>query len=196
MPTVQADFGATRGAASLAFTLAMLGFGSGGVVMGKLSDRLGIVTAIAIGIVAMLFGYLGAGYSAALWQFNVMHFLIGLGAAATFGPLMTEASHWFDRHRGLAVTIAASGNYINRMSNYCGECTYSVTKKTGEGACPFNALYWDFMARHRKRFEANQRIGRIYGTWDKMGPEKQRAYRASAKAFLDTLQPAKNGWAR
>lgn len=60
----------------------------------------------------MLFGYLGAGYAAALWQFNLMHFLIGLGAAATFGPLMTEASHWFDRHRGLAVTIAASGNYI------------------------------------------------------------------------------------
>jgi len=82
------------------------------VMMGKLSDRLGIVTAIAIGIVAMLLGYLGAGYSAALWQFNLMHFLIGLGAAATFGPLMTEASHWFDRHRGLAVTIAASGNYI------------------------------------------------------------------------------------
>lgn len=112
MPTVQADFGATRGAASLAFTCAMLGFGSGGVVMGKLTDRYGIVTAIAVGIVLMLIGYLGAGYSAALWQFNLMHLLIGLGAAATFGPLMTEASHWFERHRGLAVTIAASGNYI------------------------------------------------------------------------------------
>jgi MFS family permease len=90
----------------------MLGFGSGGVVMGKLTDRYGIVTAIAVGIVLMLIGYLGAGYSAALWQFNLMHLLIGLGAAATFGPLMTEASHWFERHRGLAVTIAASGNYI------------------------------------------------------------------------------------
>jgi MFS family permease len=112
IPVVQADFSATRGAASLAFTCAMLGFGLGGVGMGKLSDRLGIVPAIAIGTAAMVLGYVGAGYSAALWQFNVMHFLIGLGAAATFGPLMTEASHWFDRHRGLAVTIAASGNYI------------------------------------------------------------------------------------
>lgn len=112
MPVVQADFGATRGAASLAFTCTMLGFGLGGVVMGKLSDRFGIVLAITIGMGAMLLGYLGAGYAAALWQFNLMHFLIGLGAAATFGPLMTEASHWFDRHRGLAVTIAASGNYI------------------------------------------------------------------------------------
>lgn len=112
IPIVQADFGATRGAASLAFTCTMLGFGLGGVGMGKLSDRFGIVPAISVGIVAMLLGYVGAGYALALWQFNLMHFLIGLGCAATFGPLMTEASHWFDRHRGLAVTIAASGNYI------------------------------------------------------------------------------------
>lgn len=112
IPIVQADFGATRGAASLAFTCTMLGFGLGGVGMGKLSDRFGIVPAITVGIFAMLLGYVGAGYAAALWQFNLMHFLIGLGCAATFGPLMTEASHWFDRHRGLAVTIAASGNYI------------------------------------------------------------------------------------
>jgi MFS family permease len=112
IPTVQAEFGATRAAASLAFTCAMLGFGIGGVAMGKLSDRLGIVAAIAIGIVALALGYIGAGFATALWQFNIMHFAIGVGAAATFGPLMAEASHWFDRYRGLAVTIAASGNYI------------------------------------------------------------------------------------
>lgn len=112
IPIVQADFAATRGAASLAFTCTMLGFGVGGVAMGRLSDRFGIVAAIAIGIVAMLLGYVGAGHAAALWQFNLMHMLIGLGSASTFGPLMTEASHWFDRHRGLAVTIAASGNYV------------------------------------------------------------------------------------
>lgn len=112
IPIVQADFGATRGAASLAFTCAMLGFGSGGVLMGKLSDRLGIVPAIALGIIGIAIGYIGAGYSTALWQFNVMHFAIGLGAAATFGPLMAEASHWFEKYRGLAVTVAASGNYV------------------------------------------------------------------------------------
>ena len=99
IPIVQADFGATRGAASLAFTCTMLGFGLGGVAMGKLSDRFGIVPAIAIGIVAMLLGYVGAGYAAALWQFNLMHFLIGLGAAATFGPLMT-------RHRTGSIATA------------------------------------------------------------------------------------------
>ncbi|WP_156464415.1 MFS transporter [Afipia sp. Root123D2] len=109
---VQAEFGATRAAASLAFTCAMLGFGAGGVGMGKVSDRFGIVPAIGIGTVALAVGYIGAGYSTALWQFNAMHFAVGLGAAATFGPLMAEASHWFEKYRGLAVTIAASGNYV------------------------------------------------------------------------------------
>ncbi|VVT19256.1 cryptochrome/photolyase family protein [Erythrobacter sp. EC-HK427] len=91
---------------------------------------------------------------------------------------------------------AASGNYINRMSNYCKECRYSVSKKTGEGACPFNPLYWHFMDRHRDRLESNHRIGRIYATWDRMGEEKQREYLDSAEAFLTTLEPAKEGWAR
>ena len=112
IPIVQLDFHATRGAASLAFTCAMMGFGIGGVLMGRLSDRFGLVPAIAIGLVGLAFGYIGAGYAEALWQFNIMHFFIGLGAAATFGPLMAEASHWFEKYRGLAVTIAASGNYI------------------------------------------------------------------------------------
>jgi MFS family permease len=112
LPTVQAEFGATRGAASLAFTLAMLGFGLGGVATGKLTDRFGIVVAIASGIGLVGLGYVGAGLSTSLWQFTLMHFLIGAGASATFGPLMAEASHWFERYRGLAVTIAASGNYL------------------------------------------------------------------------------------
>ncbi len=91
---------------------------------------------------------------------------------------------------------AASGNYINKMSNYCADCKYSVSKKTGQGACPFNALYWHFMDRHRERLEKNPRIGRIYSTWDRMGTEKQREYHDSAEAFLDTLEPASKGWAR
>jgi MFS family permease len=112
LPAVQADFGATRGAASLAFTCAMIGFGAGGVLMGRLTDRLGIVAAIGLGTVALALGYVGAGLSTSLWQFNAMHVAIGLGAAATFGPLMAEASHWFERHRAFAMTIAASGNYV------------------------------------------------------------------------------------
>jgi MFS family permease len=112
LPVVQTEFGAGRGTASLAFTLVMLGFGLGQVVTGKISDRYGIVAAIGVGIGILGLGYVGAGLSPALWQYILMHFLIGLSSAATFGPLMAEASHWFERYRGLAVAIAASGNYV------------------------------------------------------------------------------------
>ncbi|QZH73921.1 MAG: cryptochrome/photolyase family protein [Erythrobacter sp.] len=91
---------------------------------------------------------------------------------------------------------AASGNYINTMSDYCKQCRYKVAQKTGEGACPFNPLYWHFMDRHRERLERNPRIGRIFATWDRMGEAKQREYLASAEAFLATLEPARPGWAR
>src|SRR5579859_5201321 len=112
LPAVQSEFSATRGAASLAFTLAMLGFGIGQIVTGKISDRCGIVAAIGVGIGLLGVGYVGAGRSPPIWRYTLVHFLIGLSSAATFGPLMAEASHWFDRYRGLAVAIAASGNYI------------------------------------------------------------------------------------
>ncbi|MEH2562955.1 MFS transporter [Bradyrhizobium sp. AZCC 2289] len=112
LPVVQTEFGAGRGTASLAFTMVMLGFGSGGVLTGKITDRYGIVTAIGVGIGILALGYIGAGMSSSIWQFIVVHFAIGLSSSATFGPLMAEASHWFYRYRGLAVAIAASGNYI------------------------------------------------------------------------------------
>jgi MFS family permease len=112
LPGVQAEFGATRGAVSLAFTLTMLGFGLGGVVTGKITDRFGIVAAMALSIGFLGTAYILAGLSTTLWQFILVHCLIGLGTSATFGPLMAEASHWFERYRGLAVTIVASGNYV------------------------------------------------------------------------------------
>src|SRR6202158_710900 len=109
---VQAEFGASRGAVSLAFTLTMLGFGLGGVATGKITDRFGIVAAMALSIAFLGLAYVLAGLSTTLWQFIAVHVLIGLGTSATFGPLMAEASHWFERYRGLAVTIVASGNYV------------------------------------------------------------------------------------
>jgi MFS family permease len=112
LPVVQAEFGATRGAVSLAFTLTMLGFGLGGVATGKITDRFGIVAAMALSITFLGTAYVLAGLSTTLWQFILVHVLIGLGTSATFGPLMAEASHWFERYRGLAVTIVASGNYV------------------------------------------------------------------------------------
>ena len=112
LPVVQTEFAASRGTASLAFTMIMLGFGSGAVLTGKITDRYGIVTAIGLGIGILGLGYVVAGMSSSIWQFILVHFAIGLSSSATFGPLMAEASHWFDRYRGLAVAVAASGNYI------------------------------------------------------------------------------------
>ncbi|MFL6808547.1 MAG: MFS transporter [Bradyrhizobium canariense] len=112
MPIIQAEFAASRGAVSLAATMIFFGFGLGGVIIGKVTDRLGIVTAIAISIVVLVSAFVLAGLSTALWQFIAISFLTGLGASVTFAPLMAEASHWFARYRGLAVTIVASGNYV------------------------------------------------------------------------------------
>ncbi|MBR0719349.1 MFS transporter [Bradyrhizobium liaoningense] len=112
IPVVQAEFGATRGAVSLAFTLMMFGFGLGGVITGRITDRVGIVPAMAISIAFLGVANVLAGLSTMLWQFVAVYFLIGLGTSATFAPLMAEASHWFERYRGLAVTIVASGNYV------------------------------------------------------------------------------------
>src|SRR3954453_5353965 len=112
MPVVQAEFAATRGAVSLAATMIFFGFGLGGVVTGKITDRFGIVAAMGISIVLLVGAYFLAGLSTALWQFIVISFLMGLGTSATFAPLMAEASHWFESYRGLAVTIVPSGNFI------------------------------------------------------------------------------------
>jgi MFS family permease len=112
IPVVQPEFAATRGAVSLAFTMVMIGFGFGGVAAGKVTDRFGIIMALGISVAILALAYIAAGLSTTLWQFVAVHVLIGLGTSATFAPLMAEASHWFDRYRGLAVAIAASGNYV------------------------------------------------------------------------------------
>ena len=82
---------------------------------------------------------------------------------------------------------ASSGAYINRMSNHCKHCDYSVSKKTGDGACPFNALYWDFLIRNREKLKDNNRLLRIYANWERMDEDKRADYLASAEAFLETL---------
>lgn len=82
---------------------------------------------------------------------------------------------------------AASGNYINKMSDYCGSCRYDVNQKTGLNACPFNALYWHFIDRNRDTLATNPRIGMAYRTWDKMDETKREEYLNSAEVFLQTL---------
>ena len=112
IPAVQAEFASTRAAASLAFTLAMGGFALGGVVVGRLTDRFGIVAAIGVASAMMGVSYVAASQATAMWHYTLLHFFIGAGSAATFAPLMAEASHWFEKRRGIAVSIAATGNYL------------------------------------------------------------------------------------
>lgn len=82
---------------------------------------------------------------------------------------------------------AASGNYINKMSDYCKNCSYNVTKKNGPNACPFNYLYWDFLNRNREKLAGNQRISMMYKTFDRMDKEKQKAIRDDSKIFLSSI---------
>lgn len=81
----------------------------------------------------------------------------------------------------------SSGNYINKMSDYCKGCHYSVTAKTGEGACPFNLLYWDFLIRHRERFANNPRMANMYRTWDRMDEDRRETVLNEAGTFLDRM---------
>jgi MFS family permease len=113
LPAVQADFGIARGEATLPYTLAMIGFAGGGVLMGKLADRFGIAVPIVLGTFMLAAGYLLAAMSTGIWQVALAHgLLIGIGCSTTFGTLMADISHWFVRRRGIAVAIAASGNYL------------------------------------------------------------------------------------
>ncbi len=114
LPPQQADFGIDRSAASMPYTAMMLGFGAGGILMGRLADRFGITVPVVIGAIG-----LGAGFAAAGWvtdhrAFVAVHgLLIGLlGVSCTFSPLMSDTTLWFERRRGVAVAICASGNYL------------------------------------------------------------------------------------
>ena len=83
---------------------------------------------------------------------------------------------------------AASGNYIHKMSDYCGSCAYDVTEKTGETACPFNPLYWDFLIRNRERLKDNPRLAQPYRTWERMSEDRRRDTLAAARRVLAHLE--------
>ena len=87
----------------------------------------------------------------------------------------------------------SSGAYINRMSDYCGHCRYDVTKRVGEDACPFNALYWHFLDRHRDKLGSNRSLAMPYRTWDRQSAAAQASTLAQATAFLDTLDAGGDG---
>jgi MFS family permease len=113
LPRIQAEFGIARGDASLPYTFTMIGFGLGGVLMGRLADRFGVLVPVVIGAVGLGAGFIAAGLATNLWLFCAAQgLLIGLvGTSATFAPLVADTSQWFDRRRGMALAICMSGNY-------------------------------------------------------------------------------------
>lgn len=86
---------------------------------------------------------------------------------------------------------AASGKYIHKMSNFCDKCYYNPNDMLGEKACPFNALYWDFLDRNRDKLECNQRLPYVYSTWDKFTAEKQSSIRNKAITILELMKKEK-----
>jgi MFS family permease len=114
LPSVQAEFGTARADASLPYTLLMVGFGIGGVFMGRLADRRGIVLPLLIGAAGLGLGFVGAALAPNIWTFAIVHgVLLGLvGSSASFAPLVADTALWFERRRGIAVAICASGNYV------------------------------------------------------------------------------------
>jgi MFS family permease len=117
LPFIQADFGVDRAGASFPYTMTMIGFAFGGILMGRLSDRFGIMVPIMLGAVFLGAGFWAAALAPNYWTFVAANaILIGLlGSAATFGPLVADVSLWFNKQRGIAVAIGASGNYLAGM---------------------------------------------------------------------------------
>jgi MFS family permease len=113
LPRIQEDFGVARGDASVPYTLTMIGFGLGGILMGRLADRFGVLVPVGLGALGLGAGFVAAGLAPNLWLFCVAQgLLIGfLGTSATFAPLVADTSQWFDRRRGIALAICMSGNY-------------------------------------------------------------------------------------
>ncbi|SEN04121.1 deoxyribodipyrimidine photolyase-related protein [Sphingomonas gellani] len=111
-------------------------------------------------------------------------------------PNVIGMSQFADNGAIASKPYASTGAYIDRMSDYCGRCRYDVKTRVGPDACPFNALFWDFVARNEDRLRGNGRMRNMYATWDRFSDASRAEIRASAEAFLQTIEPAADGWAR
>jgi MFS family permease len=113
LPTVQTEFGISRADASLPYTLCMLGFGLGGMWMGRWADRFGIARVLGVGALGVTTGFVWAGLSGGIVGFALAQGLLGLlGIASTFAPLLADTGQWWNKRRGIAVAVCASGNYL------------------------------------------------------------------------------------
>jgi MFS family permease len=114
LPAVQADFAVPRADASLPYTVSMICFVVGQILMGRLADRAGVMAPVMAGAAALALGYAAASFATSLWQFIAAYgLLIGfVGSPAMFGPVIADVSHWFVRRRGIAVAICSCGSYL------------------------------------------------------------------------------------
>jgi MFS family permease len=114
LPTIQAEFGVDRAGASLPYTATMIAFACGGVMMGRLADRFGIILPLLISTVMLGAGHVAASLSQSYWQYvAAQSLLVGmLGSSSTFGPMVADVTHWFLKRRGIAIAVVASGNYL------------------------------------------------------------------------------------
>ncbi len=113
LPAVQADFNVPRADAALPYTLTTIGFMIGGILVGRVADRWGILPPLATGTVLMSVGYVLTAFAPSLSVFAIVSgVMIGLGGAASFAPLVADVSLWFDRHRGLAIGLATAGSSL------------------------------------------------------------------------------------
>tara|TARA_R110002095_G_scaffold5600_1_gene12417 strand:+ start:10613 stop:11878 length:1266 start_codon:yes stop_codon:yes gene_type:complete len=113
LPAVQEEFGIDRSAASLPYTTTMIGFALGNFLLGRMVDRFGITLPMIAAALMLTAGFTLGALAGNIWLFAAAQgVLIGVGSSITFGPLIADISHWFERHRGVAVAAAASGNYL------------------------------------------------------------------------------------
>lgn len=113
MPAVETEYGGSRAMASLPYTLTMIGFATGNYAIGRAVDRFGITLSLIIAAIVTALGYVLATLSTSLLMLSLAQLIVGFASAVGFGPLIADISHWFVRRRGIAVAIAASGNYLS-----------------------------------------------------------------------------------
>ena len=113
MPAIEAEYGGTRAMASLPYTVTMVGFALGNYVIGRAVDHFGITASLIVAATMTAIGFGLATLSSSLLVLSFTQLLVGFASAVGFGPLIADISHWFVRRRGIAVAIAASGNYLS-----------------------------------------------------------------------------------
>ncbi|OWU80989.1 CynX/NimT family MFS transporter [Phaeobacter sp. 22II1-1F12B] len=113
MPAIEAEFGADRASASLPYTLTMIGFALGNLVIGRIVDRFSVTIALIGAALGIALSFYLTTLAPSILMISAAHLLVGICTGVGFGPLIADISHWFLRRRGIAVALVASGNYLS-----------------------------------------------------------------------------------